>query len=220
MAQGAIDARLSMTGPAGAGSATRPEVMISLKGPVEAPKRSIDVAALASWLALRAVEQQSKKLDVLEGREPPTSAMEAPAATAPVVEPKAVGIEQEPTRPRPVPRSAPKPKSPAAEPAPALPAPAEPKAVGIEHEPARPRPIPRSAPKPKSPVAEPAPALPPPIDIRPVPAPRPRGRRGRRAASLRGRPASLRGRKPARLRSPKRRHQRVQRSLSEILFGN
>ena len=56
--------------------------MISLKGPLEAPKRTIDVAALASWLALRAVEQQSKKLDVLEGREPPPSPPKSEAAPA------------------------------------------------------------------------------------------------------------------------------------------
>jgi hypothetical protein len=40
-----------------------------LKGPINAPKRTIDAAALANWLALRAVEQQAKKLDALEGRE-------------------------------------------------------------------------------------------------------------------------------------------------------
>ena len=48
----------------------RPELVITLKGPLAAPKRTIDVAALSSWLALRSVEQQSKKLDVLEGRAP------------------------------------------------------------------------------------------------------------------------------------------------------
>src|SRR5712691_1357929 len=72
LADGAIDARLTLSGVAGAGAPanTRPEVVIALKGPIDAPKRRIDVAALASWLALRAVEQQSKKLDALEGREP------------------------------------------------------------------------------------------------------------------------------------------------------
>ena len=223
MAQAAIDARLSMTGPAGAGSAPRPEVMISFKGPVDAPKRSIDVAVLASWLALRAVEQQSKKLDVLEGREPPTSAIEAPAATEPVapVEPRAVGIEQEPTRPRPVPRSAPKPKSPAAEPAPALPAPAEPKAVGIEQRAGaatpcdravrrsrnhRPRNRRRRCRRRSTSVQHRHPAH--------------RGRRGRRAASLRGRPASSSGPQTGQSPQPKAATPARPRSLSEILFGN
>ena len=84
LADGALDARLILFGTAGpdAPSNTRPEVMISLKGPLEAPRRTIDVAALASWLALRAVEQQSKKLDVLEGREPPPSPPKSEAAPA------------------------------------------------------------------------------------------------------------------------------------------
>jgi large subunit ribosomal protein L24 len=74
LAEGTLDARLLLFGPGGgAGSPinTRPEITIALKGPINAPKRTIDAAALANWLALRAVEQQAKKLDVLEGREAP-----------------------------------------------------------------------------------------------------------------------------------------------------
>ena len=73
LAEGTLEARLLLFGPGGAGSPinTRPEITIALKGPINAPKRTIDAAALANWLALRAVEQQSKKLDVLEGREAP-----------------------------------------------------------------------------------------------------------------------------------------------------
>jgi large subunit ribosomal protein L24 len=72
LAEAAIDARLTLFGSGGAGAPadTRPEIGIALKGPIDTPKRTIDVAALTSWLALRAVEQQSKKLDVLEGRAP------------------------------------------------------------------------------------------------------------------------------------------------------
>jgi uncharacterized protein involved in outer membrane biogenesis len=71
LAEGMLEARLLLFGPGGAGSLinTRPEITIALKGPINAPRRTIDAAALANWLALRAVEQQSKKLDVLEGRE-------------------------------------------------------------------------------------------------------------------------------------------------------
>jgi hypothetical protein len=43
---------------------------VSLRGPVNAARRATDVTAFTSWLAVRAIEQQSKKLDVLEGREP------------------------------------------------------------------------------------------------------------------------------------------------------
>ena len=75
-----LDARLILSGPSAAGVVAHapPEIAVVLKGPMSAPKRSIDVANFASWLALRAVEQQSKKLDVLEGRE-----ASLPAATDP-----------------------------------------------------------------------------------------------------------------------------------------
>jgi len=49
---------------------TWPEIAVSLRGPATAPRRTVDVTAFTSWLAVRAIEQQSKKLDVLEGREP------------------------------------------------------------------------------------------------------------------------------------------------------
>jgi large subunit ribosomal protein L24 len=72
LADGGLDARLVLSGSPGTGGVAqaRPEIAITLKGPVANPKRTIDVAGLSSWLALRSVEQQSKKLDALEGRAP------------------------------------------------------------------------------------------------------------------------------------------------------
>jgi hypothetical protein len=149
LSEGAIEARLVFSGVAGpsAPANTRPEIVIALKGPIDAPKRTIDVAALASWLALRAVEQQSKKLDLLEGREPP-----APPA------PPAADI---PTG------SAPSQSVPAT-------APAAPGAARAEPEspPLRPTVRPQLKPKPTVPTAEQVPPMPPPIDIRPAPTPR------------------------------------------------
>jgi large subunit ribosomal protein L24 len=46
------------------------------------PTRSIDISVFASWLALRAVDQQAKKLDVLEGREASVPAAADPGAPA------------------------------------------------------------------------------------------------------------------------------------------
>jgi large subunit ribosomal protein L24 len=107
LAEGDLDARLILFGAGGAGAPanTRPEVGIALKGPIDTPKRTIDVAALASWLALRAVEQQSKKLDVLEGRAP------VPLPT-PV---KANTETTDPAAPKPPNASKPKPAAPAVE---------------------------------------------------------------------------------------------------------
>jgi len=86
-----------------------PEIVIALKGPMGAPKRSIDVAAFASWLALRAVDQQAKKLDVLEGREasaPGTADAGAPAEETAHVDqpPKPRVVAPSPLPPPPRPR--------------------------------------------------------------------------------------------------------------------
>jgi large subunit ribosomal protein L24 len=206
LADGAIDARLNLLGTAGTGAlaSTRPEIAITLRGPSDAPKRGIDVAALTSWLALRAVEQQSKKLDLLEGREPapvppagettvaPAQGTQqgtqgvqgaAPIQNAPV---QSAPIQAAPIQAAPI-QTAPTPSAPAVDPAASGAAGSEPEAV-------RPRPAARtepaapSAPKPKAAAAP----LPPPVDIRP-------------SAATRAPP------KPA--TAPPR-------SLREILFGN
>jgi len=142
LGEAAVDAKLMLSGPAGAGGASqgRPEIGIMLKGPIAAPKRTLDVAALASWLALRAVEQQAKRLDALEsGREVPVE----PAAPAAPVPPAAKPSEA------PAPTVAPRPVR-------TMP--------GV---PARP---PRS--RPAAPAQSAAPPLSPPIDIRPQLVPR------------------------------------------------
>ena len=150
LAESTIDARLTLSAAAAdAPASTRPEIGIALKGPIDTPKRTIDVASLTSWLALRAVEQQSKKLDLLEGRaSPPQIAPTVPEAPAQAALPEM-------------------PAAGAAAPAPAR----------TEPEPPRARPIARPKAKPTPP--EQAQPLPPPIDIRPLPAaraaPRPAG---------------------------------------------
>ena len=67
-----LGARLTLSAMPRAGAPMNawPEIAVSLRGPVTAPRRTIDVAAFTSWLAVRAIDQQSKKLDVLESREP------------------------------------------------------------------------------------------------------------------------------------------------------
>ena len=121
LAEAAIDARLTLFGSGGAGAPadTRPEIGIALKGPIDTPKRTIDVAALTSWLALRAVEQQSKKLDVLEGRAPvpPSVPAAVNATTAP--KPKSAAPAAEGLQPLPPPidiRPAPTPRTPRPQP--------------------------------------------------------------------------------------------------------
>jgi len=208
----ALDGRLILSGMPGPGAPanTRPEIFIALKGPADAPKRSIDAGAFASWLALRAVEQQSKKLDVLEGREaPPTPA--APAASGVT---QAAPVQTAPARdasaPPAVNAKADDPKDTGAANAKATDSavPVAPKAGQPPAEMPRPRPasapVPRA--KPTAPATEQVQPLPPPIDIRPAPAPRaPRAQPGMGAARQ----------PPPRPLTPP-----APRSLSEILFGN
>ena len=68
LADDTIDARLTLSPPErpDAPAGTRPEVTVTLKGATDAPKRAIDVTAFFNWLALRAVDQQSKRIDALE----------------------------------------------------------------------------------------------------------------------------------------------------------
>lgn len=61
-----VDARIVLAGPTAITSAGRPELAIALKGPAASPKRTLDVSALAGWLALRSVEQQSRRLEAIE----------------------------------------------------------------------------------------------------------------------------------------------------------
>ena len=101
LTQSAIDARLILSGPKAedASAPGHPGISVSLKGPIDAPKRTLDVAALANWLALRAVEQKAKRVDALEqaAREHPDDAGETtgspterdPVANAPAVAPRA-----------------------------------------------------------------------------------------------------------------------------------
>jgi len=90
--EGNLSARLALTGMPSA-AVGRPVVLVALKGPISAPKRSVDVSALTTWLTLRAVEQQAKRLEAIEAKnglpmaEPPAKdARTSPSLTAPAGE--------------------------------------------------------------------------------------------------------------------------------------
>ena len=65
---GAVDVRttLSAPPPAHALIRIRPELAVALKGPLAAPARTLDVSALTGWLALRAAELQTRRLESIE----------------------------------------------------------------------------------------------------------------------------------------------------------
>ncbi len=101
----------------------RPEILVLLFGSPDKPDRSIDVAALSSWLGLRAIDRETKRLDAIERSNPllnPGKPQE-PASAPQVVPPQP---QRPAAAPPPPPRvEAPPPAPPAA--APPLPPPVE-----------------------------------------------------------------------------------------------
>jgi large subunit ribosomal protein L24 len=72
LAEGLLNARLTLMGPAGAATSAleRPAILVALKGPPTAPKRTLDLSTLTAWLTLHSVEQQSKRLEAIEAARP------------------------------------------------------------------------------------------------------------------------------------------------------
>jgi large subunit ribosomal protein L24 len=77
-----LDARLSLNGMPPSPGAQRPAVLISLKGALPSPQRTVDISLLTSWLTLRAVEQQSRQIDAME-RAARDAATQVPTSTTP-----------------------------------------------------------------------------------------------------------------------------------------
>ncbi|HEX5233349.1 MAG TPA: AsmA-like C-terminal region-containing protein [Bradyrhizobium sp.] len=67
-------------------AASRPELQLFAAGPPDALNRTVDVAALSSWLAVRAIDRETRRLDSIERGERPPAATPAsipPRAAAP-----------------------------------------------------------------------------------------------------------------------------------------
>jgi large subunit ribosomal protein L24 len=156
LAEGTLDARLTLTGPSisDGRQTTRPEILVLLKGPLNAAKRTVDVSTLSGFLMLRAVERQSRQIDTMEAERRETERREAERREA---------EQQEAERRQAAARSAPPPA-----PVPALlptPATAEDATATAPQRPARSRPA--TTPQVRTPDR--APALPPPLNIGPAP---------------------------------------------------
>ena len=68
LGEGVLDLHVDLTGPsvADAPEGRRPQISVALNGPLDAPRRNVDVAALVSWLTLRNVEREAKRLEAAE----------------------------------------------------------------------------------------------------------------------------------------------------------
>jgi large subunit ribosomal protein L24 len=199
LAENSVDARLTLSGPVitDGSSTTRPEILVTLRGPLTTPRRTIDVSTMSGWLMLRAVERQAKQLDKIEAERREAERREAERREAERREAEKRETERREAEARAA-------SVPAALPAPIIldeTLPGQPRQV-------RPRPAaPQLRPPP---AADRAPVLPPPLNIGPAPgasgksgqAPRPAGE-----AAVRGAPP------PSAVPPP------ASRSALEALFG-
>lgn len=146
------DIRASLALTQATASSGRPEIQLFAAGTPDAMARTVDVAALSSWLAVRAIDHETRRLDAIERGEPP------PPPPTPVSIPKEavedIGPTVEPLTHVPLPAPHPRRGK-------------QPKAAS---------PPPRPVPPPVAAVPAPPPAnpqqatpLPPPIEVRPAP---------------------------------------------------
>jgi hypothetical protein len=158
------DIRASLTSTAIGSGSSRPEIQLFAMGTPDALVRSVDVASLSSWLAVRAIDRETRRLDAIERGEPPPveppivppSTAALPSAATPETAPSGVPLPgRDPRRPQPKAKAAP-PRLPGVPPATAPPVTGQqvaPLPPPIEVHPApAPAPLP-AKPKPRAPLA-------------------------------------------------------------------
>ncbi|MGY8706920.1 AsmA-like C-terminal region-containing protein [Bradyrhizobium sp. 18BD] len=145
-----------MTGLSGA----PPEIQLFAAGPPDRLSRTVDLAPLSSWLAVRTIDRETRRLDAIERGEPPpaTAALPTLVSPDPAPEPSLTDVPMPGRDPRraPAPKAKVEPRAP--------PTPKPPQAA-----PAAPSPPLTSPPLASQQVAP----LPPPIEVRPAPGPPP-----------------------------------------------
>jgi uncharacterized protein involved in outer membrane biogenesis len=142
------DIRATLVSTAASQASSRPELQLFVAGSPDALHRTVDVSSLSSWLAVRAIDRETRRLDSIERGEAPATSASLPPPVA-----GAAGSE------------APAVDAPIAEvPAPARHVPPKPKFIS-------PRPA-AVTPSPSAPIlSQQLAPLPPPIEIRPAPGP-------------------------------------------------
>jgi hypothetical protein len=78
------DIRADLASTAAGAATNRPGIQLFAAGSPDALNRTVDVAALSSWLAVRAIDRETRRLDSIERGEPPAAvpASIPPSATA------------------------------------------------------------------------------------------------------------------------------------------
>jgi large subunit ribosomal protein L24 len=98
------------------GSGTsQPEIQLFLAGPPGALTRNVDVTSLSSWLAVRVIDRETRRLDAIERGQPPQAEPAAPPSTAalplPATPPKPPVIAPRPPAAPPIPAAPPGPSA-------------------------------------------------------------------------------------------------------------
>jgi large subunit ribosomal protein L24 len=145
-----------------------PEIQIFAAGSPDRLDRTVDVSALSSWLAVRAIDRETKRLDSIERGETPQASIPSSAPAQPSSTPQEQSGPEAPAPGRDPRRTLLKPRVSAPHPPSANPAPPVvsqqvaplPPAIEVRPAPGAPRPAP---PRPRPPlVLTPPPAAPPP----------------------------------------------------------
>lgn len=132
-----------------------PEIQLFAAGPPDKLNRTVDLTPLSSWLAVRTIDRETRRLDAIERGEPPPATAALPTLVSP--DPPDQPATEVPLPGR-DPRRTPPPKAKAPSPPPTP----------------RPPQVAPAAPAPNPPVASQQVApLPPPIEVRPAPGPAP-----------------------------------------------
>jgi large subunit ribosomal protein L24 len=141
------DIRATLASTSVGAASSRPELQLFAAGSPDALNRTVDVAALSSWLAVRAIDRETRRLDSIERGERPPAA--TPASIPPPSAPIPGAVPTDPSLPD-VLNSGRDPRRPLLKPKASVP---------------RPSAIPSSPPVVSQQVAP----LPPPIEVRPAP---------------------------------------------------
>jgi large subunit ribosomal protein L24 len=153
--------------------ASRPEIQVFATGTPDALDRSVDVGALSSWLAVRSIDRETRRLDSIERGEPVPASIPPSPAQPSILAPEAT-LPGQPASEMPLPgrdprRLQPKPKVSAPRPA-APPAPNPPVTNAPVANPSAANPPAASPPAANAPVvSQQVQPLPPPIEVRPAP---------------------------------------------------
>jgi len=118
------DIRVSLTSNVLGTANSRPEIQLFAAGSPDTFNRTVDVASLSSWLAVRAIDRETRRLDAIERGEPPPVEPTIPPSTAalpsvtpadvppPGRDPRQPKAKAVPSRPATGPQSSPQPVAP------------------------------------------------------------------------------------------------------------